>query len=309
MRLLPECGMMSDDTEHTIFVAQSLLSSDRNAELFQRALGWKLAGWILSLPAGVGLATARACLKLVLGFPASRTAVKSGGAGAAMRSAIIGAYFPNEPERRKIFVRAATAVTHRGWQAELGAEVVAECAAQGANEGRANVESVLAILRRYDDEREWRSMVDSFEKNILAGAEVSQFAAELGLQKGVTGYALHIAIVAIYAWARHGEDFRRALSAVLDCGGDTDTVGAVTGALCGASLGREAIPKEWLKDFHDWPRSAGLLEKIARQLAEQKRNGELKGPVKYFWPGVFLRNPFFLVVVLTHGFRRLLPPY
>jgi hypothetical protein len=29
----------------------------------------------------------------------------------------------------------------------------------------------------------------------------------------------------------------------------------------------------------------------------------------YFWPGLLPRNLLFLLVVLLHGFRRLLPPY
>jgi len=32
-------------------------------------------------------------------------------------------------------------------------------------------------------------------------------------------------------------------------------------------------------------------------------------PVRYFWPGIAVRNLFFLAVVLAHGFRRLAPPY
>lgn len=32
-------------------------------------------------------------------------------------------------------------------------------------------------------------------------------------------------------------------------------------------------------------------------------------PVPLFWPGLLLRNLIFLVIVLAHGFRRLLPPY
>jgi len=70
---------------------------------------------------------------------------------------------------------------------------------------------------------------------------VSEFANDLGLERGVTGYAYHSVPVALYAWLRHSDDFRAALTAVLDCGGDTDTVGAIVGALMGAQLGRGAI--------------------------------------------------------------------
>ena len=64
---------------------------------------------------------------------------------------------------------------------------------------------------------------------------VSQFAAKLGLENGVSGYVYHTVPVVTYASWRHYGDFRSTLEAVLDCGGDTDTTGAIAGALTGAS--------------------------------------------------------------------------
>jgi ADP-ribosyl-[dinitrogen reductase] hydrolase len=52
-----------------------------------------------------------------------------------------------------------------------------------------------------------------------------------------------------YTWLRHPDDFRTALAAALDCGGDTDTVGAILGALSGVAVGKTAIPIEWLNGF------------------------------------------------------------
>src|SRR5436190_24086422 len=64
MRFVFGRGMISDDTEHTLMVAQALLSHPKDADKFQRCLGWKFRWWLVGLPAGVGLATARACLRL-----------------------------------------------------------------------------------------------------------------------------------------------------------------------------------------------------------------------------------------------------
>ena len=52
MRLVFGRGMISDDTEHTLLVAQALLSHPRDAAAFQRSLGWKLRWWFESLPGG-----------------------------------------------------------------------------------------------------------------------------------------------------------------------------------------------------------------------------------------------------------------
>jgi hypothetical protein len=138
---------------------------------------------------------------------------------------------------------------------------------------------------------------------------VSEFADELGLQRGVSGYAYHSVPVALYAWLRHPNDFRTDLLAVLDCGGDTDTVGAILGALMGAQSGRGAIPKEWLEGICDRPRSTGLLVQVAVRLSQQRGAKRALGPVRYAWPWLVIRNVLFLITVLCHGFRRLLPPY
>src|SRR5690242_20679952 len=70
-------GMCSDDTEHSLFVAQALLSHPNDPAAFQRCLAWKLRFWLFGVPAGIGLATLRALLKLWLGFPPTRSGVFS----------------------------------------------------------------------------------------------------------------------------------------------------------------------------------------------------------------------------------------
>jgi ADP-ribosylglycohydrolase len=39
--------------------------------------------------------------------------------------------------------------------------------------------------------------------------------------------------------------FDRGMISTLNCGGDTDTVGAIVGAMIGASVGEKGIPTEW----------------------------------------------------------------
>ena len=62
-RLLGRHGMVSDDTEHTFMLAQSLLDAPGSPEAFQRCLARRLRWWLFALPAGVGLATLRAITK------------------------------------------------------------------------------------------------------------------------------------------------------------------------------------------------------------------------------------------------------
>jgi len=104
--------MVSDDTDHTVFVAQALLSAPRSPDDFARSLAWRLRFWLLCLPAGIGFATLRSILRLWIGFPPHRSGVRSAGNGPSTRSAIIGAAIPEDEDRRRTYVTAATRFTH-----------------------------------------------------------------------------------------------------------------------------------------------------------------------------------------------------
>ncbi len=77
------------------------------------------------------------------------------------------------------------------------------------------------------------------------------------------GYTLNAWKVAL--WASHAPGgFPEILQRVIRCGGDTDTNGAVAGAVLGARFGERSIPPVWLEAVHD-------IEKIrvaARRLHE-----------------------------------------
>jgi ADP-ribosylglycohydrolase len=299
-------GMTSDDTEHTLFVAQALLAHPNDPAAFQSCLAWKLRLWLLGIPAGIGFATLRAILKLWLGFPPMQSGVSSAGNGPAMRSAILGAYFFDEPEKRLEFVAAATILTHTDRRAMTAALAVAEAAAFAMRRDE-SIDAWLSALPGLGHEEEWRVLCREMVDALCAKRSVETFAESLGLRRGVTGYAFHSVPVALYAWLRHRGDFRAALESALNCGGDTDSVGAIAGALAGADVGAKSIPFEWRSGICEWPRSNRFLEQVAKRLATQKVSGRPLGAVRYFWPGLIFRNTVFLASVLLHGFRRLLP--
>ena len=103
--------------------------------------------------------------------------------------------------------------------------------------------------------------------------------------------------------------FRKTLEATIECGGDTDTAAAIAGALAGATVGESNIPSDWVKNIRDAPINVTLLRNISARLAELVETKRSRGHVRYFWPLSVPRNLFFLLAVLCHGFRRLLPPY
>lgn len=307
-RLVAGFGMISDDTEHTFLLAQSLLACPDDAAGFQRELARRLRWWLLSLPAGVGFATLRAILKLWLGVPPSRSGVKSAGNGAAMRSALLGVYFRDDSTKREAFARASAEITHRDPRAIIAARAVTE-AAHWMSEGNDDLEALLDSLGRAGEHAEWSALLPQLRQSLFDGASVAEFAKTIGAAEGVSGYAFRSVPVAMYAAVRHRDDFWAAIADVIACGGDTDTTAAITGALVGARVGVAGIPAEWHARIAEYPRSIDVLQRIGERLSRQLETGSPQGPVRYFWPAIPLRNLAFLAIVLAHGLRRLLPPY
>jgi ADP-ribosylglycohydrolase len=222
-----------------------------------------------------------------------------------MRAAIIGAYAGADVDAIAELSRASARVTHTGTRAREGAMVVALAAGHAITAGPAvSVERILAAAASLVEGRELAAAIEHMAPHLARGADPAEYAASLGLRCGVSGYINHTVPVALYCWLRWPSDFRSAVEAAVMLGGDTDTVAAIVGGLVGATAGEAAIPLEWLDGLVDWPRSVPWMRRLAVRLADRTA-----GPQRLFWPALPLRNALFLLVVMLHGFRRLLPPY
>jgi ADP-ribosyl-[dinitrogen reductase] hydrolase len=309
-------GVFSDDTEHACVTAQALLVSGGDLAAFRRDLAKRLRWWAAALPAGTGRATARACAKLWLGWSPERSGVWSAGNGPAMRAPILGVCLGHDRERLKEFVRASTRMTHTDPKAECGALAVAWTAHRAAEtretsppDAAALVAEVRALLGAEPSAAKLLESLDTAERSLRSGRTTEEFAADLGLSRGVSGYMYHTVPVAIYAFLRYPDDFRAAVQSCIRCGGDTDTVAAIAGALVGARVGKPGIPAEWLRGVIDWPRTIGWVEALAERVGEGKWQTEPQRPYPLAVWAIPARNAAFLAWVLVHATRRLLPPY
>lgn len=315
-RLVLGRGMTSDDTEHACMTAQALVASAGDVDVFRRCLARDVRVWFLTLPAGVGFATLRACLKLVVGVSPERSGVRSAGNGPCMRSPILGVCHGDEPARLAALVRASTHLTHRDPRAEGGALAVA-LAAWIAARGDASMRDGfadllagrLAVSGLVHETQELTARIDDAAASARAGESTVTFAERIAGPTGVSGYVLHTVPVALHAWLRHPDRYRDAVLGVIRAGGDSDTTAAITGGIVGAGVGVQGIPPAWLDGLCEWPRTVGWMTALARELAAVVADGTPRRPPSLSTPAVLVRNVAFLAIVLAHGFRRALPPY
>ena len=303
-------GMISDDTEHTCMVAQSLIEAGLDVDKFRKRFAGRLRWWILALPAGVGKATARSGIKLWLGAKPENAGVFSAGNGPAMRAAIFGAAI-DDVSRLLELVRASSHITHSDPKAEYGAVAVA-LAAKHSRE-RESIDANLWLDQIVDAVGDdgveltdlLRKAIDSVQNN----ESTRVFAQSLGLQRGVTGYTYHTVPVAIHAWISYSQNLRKAVTTIIECGGDADTTAAIVAGIVGSGVGADGIPSEWLDRICDYPRSVPWMRYLGENLAVSLDENEMARSPKVNPIAVVLRNLIFLAIVLFHGFRRLAPPY
>lgn len=306
-------GMISDDTEQACLVAQALIESGGDVETFRRSLAREFRRWLLGLPASVGYATLRAIVRLWLGYPSHRSGVFSAGNGPAMRSPILGVCYGYDLQRLRALVSASTRVTHIDPKAEYGALAVALAAHLAARQPEKDVapEEYARLLQAVlpTEAHDFLRLIGEVVESVAARRTTESFAETLGLGGGVSGYMYHTVPVVLHAWLSHQADYRSAIIEIVRCGGDTDTTAAVLGGIIGARVGKTGIPDEWLARLWEWPRTARWMEELGRRVARVAADGIAREALPLPLSGVFLRNMFFLLVVLGHGFRRLLPPY
>jgi ADP-ribosyl-[dinitrogen reductase] hydrolase len=309
-RFLLGRGMISDDTEHSCMVMQSLIESGEDVEVFTRRFASKLRWWMLALPAGVGKATARSCIKLWLGFKPPKSGVFSAGNGPAMRAAVLGVTIDDLSQLLK-FVKASSRLTHSDPKAEYGAVAIALAAREASCNNFVDADRWLENVAHVmpTDAAEFVELLRTVVVSVTKGESTQEYANALGLQRGVTGYTYHTVPIAIHCWLSYQNDFHQAVSSAIECGGDADTTAAIVGGIVGAHVGKEGIPIKLLDGIREWPRSIQWMESLGIQLSQTWPRPNLSHVPQVNPIAVVVRNLVFLVVVLLHGFRRLLPPY
>ena len=149
--------------------SRALIASGGDPERFARSLAWRLRGWLLTLPAGIGWATLRAIGKLWVGFSPRNSGVFSAGNGPAMRSALLGAAIDDLAQLRRL-VTMNTRITHRDPKAEYGAFAVALAARLGQRQSDLSGTAYLDQLRIHLSEKSAQPFLELVAKAVASAA-------------------------------------------------------------------------------------------------------------------------------------------
>jgi len=226
------------------------------------------------------------------GFPPGKCAVPSGGSGPAMRKPQSSARSSLRiHEKRSEFVLASSRLTHKGWQAETAALAIAEAAASVVEaQAHLMLPGFFRLSAGFATRREWLQLLSQIESALERSDSVSDFVRALGLEKGVSGYSLHVVPVALYAWLRAFRRFPRCVSCCLKLWRPTRYGWSDSRSLVRRELRDKKYSAEWIDGLIEWPRSVAFIRAVAQRLADQKEARQPLAEVRFFSPGLIPRN-------------------
>jgi hypothetical protein len=221
----------------------------------------------------------------------------SAGNGAAMRAAVVGAFFDDRPAERERFGRALAEVTHRDPRAVEGALYVADLAAACASSPPGTApEFCQEQARRRVTVAALGEGLDRARELALRGAATPDAAAACG----TSGFVVHSVPLATFALLRYGSDPLHALTEAVSAGGDTDSTAAILGGWLGALHGEAALPRALVGRIHDGPFGPTHLRALGESLARVRGGGQAAVP-RYSASAALARNLALFPVILGHG--------
>lgn len=246
-------GSVTDDTEQALLIASLLLKGHGSGlnldagEFSHALLAWEdsmIERGSLDL---LGPSTKAALERVRAGENPLRVGGEGTTNGAAMRVTPIG--IAASTSDRQLFADAVWSscqVTHATRQGFQSAALVAAAVSLGIDAGAADVTDLLwkavAFVRSLPERGAWSPEPDVVAATHRALKLAAQPASSLEWLAGQIGTAVASAQAIPMAFALLARDpSPRALLEAANLGGDTDTIGAIAGAILGASLGVEVF--------------------------------------------------------------------
>jgi ADP-ribosylglycohydrolase len=258
-------GAVTDDTQMAIATARGLVKAMRTGSDEVDAVLEAYFAWLDSLrdPANVR-GPGSTCVGGLEEQLKARTACAendSKGCGGVMRVHPVGLYVPGDPEAAYELGRRTADLTHghptsgvsSGVQAALVSQLVV---------GVSVLEAIGTLLEMLGDRDENLETLAAVQKALdlgMQGAPGREALSAIG-----EGWIAEEALAAgVYVLARYADAPLDGLAAAVNHSGDSDSTGAIAGALLGALRGGEWLPEKWLEVLEH----REVLEELAGELA------------------------------------------
>ena len=238
-------GAATDDTDLMMCVLRSLLSPQ---DFSFDHLKQEMLAWFAKEPKDIGTTTIKGLRHLKEGKPLRECGFrdeKFQGNGSLMRVAPMALLqIPHLDE----VLKTQTLMTH-------GHELCVEC-------DRIFIESVRLAL---DGANKKDILTKALQRSEKSSPFIFEYLKQIPTtewsQLKTSGFCVETLGAAYWGLLRY-EDFETALIAIVNRGDDSDSCGAVAGALCGAFYGADKIPQRWLAHLEFKNEILGHVERL-----------------------------------------------
>jgi ADP-ribosyl-[dinitrogen reductase] hydrolase len=275
-KLVPGLGLVSDDTHRMLMTLQAMLRSKSQLENFRNNLATRLRWYLLTGPVTSGIATQLAALRLWMGVSPELSGVSSSGNGPLISALALATVLQGTGHSVERWVTASTKLTHKSPEVTEAAILIAHAAHMALMVPKREFDSRLVMedLIALTQETSLNKMLVSLKEPLALGFSVNRAAKRIGFGKGIPRSASATSVMSVYAWLRHPDNYRTAVTAAVRAGGDTDSVGALVGGLSGVRLGADSIPSRWAKQVSTWPQNRRWMDRLTGRLTDWPHGSE-----------------------------------
>lgn len=210
-----------------------------------------------------GRATSAAASRLIQGvaWDKAGTPAPTAGNGSAMRAGPIALFYFDEPENLVRAARDQGRITHLDERCSAGAVAIAGAVALVLRGGAVNVGEFFSQLAAWtvpiepSVEAGMRKLIDWVS---LPPEQAAGFICRFGLEdnsaqgwSGISPFVTGSVLWSLYSFLRTPDNYWETICTAIAVGGDVDTTAAMAGAISGAYLGLDALPRSLAQRLTD----------------------------------------------------------
>ncbi len=280
-------GIYTDDTQLTLAIAESLIRKER---FDPEDLAMRFVEWLDEPPIGPGFTCLSVANKLSKGSSWKNSGISSGANGAVMRISPVGLFYRDNVTELIKVARESSKITHNHVGAYSSAIIVARAVAYLTNNEEIHVDDFInSLLDSIKDIK-----IEDFKEHILSlkdyltenpfnalmkigllGVKPPFYDSRLEGMGIIHPYACATTLGALYSFLYHQDSYLKAVTLAVKGGGDTDTVGAICGAVAGTWNGIESIPQELIKNLRKNNKISVVATKLYLLYQKKKEKKEI----------------------------------